>query len=201
MPYPARMIRVAKQYLLLALVLPLAACASAPTNTANSCAIFQQKGGMFNNWERAAERTRQEFGVPVPILMATIQAESNFEARARPQRTKLLGFIPWKRKSTAYGYAQALDGTWEEYKRSTGRSMARRSDFSDAIHFVGWYHYTSHRRNGISRTDPYNLYLAYYSGHAGYARGSWRSNSAIQGAARRTATMAHRYEAQLRNCR
>mgnify|MGYP006873877894 CR=1 FL=1 len=53
----------------------------------------------------------------------------------------------------------------------------------------------------VKITDPYNLYLAYYSGHAGYARGSWRSNSAIQGAARRTATMANRYEAQLRNCR
>ncbi|WP_244490792.1 transglycosylase SLT domain-containing protein [Aureimonas frigidaquae] len=188
------------RYLMLALLLPLAACASKPTNTANSCAIFQQNDGLFTDWRGAAERTQREYGVPVPILLATIQAESNFEARARPPRTKLLGVIPWKRRSTAYGYAQALNGTWEEYQRVTGRSMARRSNFEDAIRFVGWYHHTSHRRNGISRTDPYNLYLAYYSGHAGYARGNWRSNTAIQGAARRTANMATRYEAQLRRC-
>nr|WP_246160483.1 transglycosylase SLT domain-containing protein [Aureimonas fodinaquatilis] len=184
------------------MLLALTSCATAPpTNTANSCAIFQQRGGLVNNWRDAAERTQREFGVPVPVLMATIQAESNFEQHARPARTKLMGFIPWKRRSTAYGYAQALDGTWREYQKATSRPFASRSNFSDAVHFVGWYHNNSNRRNGIARNDTYRLYLAYYHGHAGYARGNWRNNTRIQQAAQRTARMSDRYAAQLQNCR
>ena len=90
----------------------LAACASAPSRVTDACAVFEQRDGFFNNWARDAKKAEREFGVPVPILMATIYVESGFRANARPPRTKLLGFIPWKRQSTAYGYAQALDGPW-----------------------------------------------------------------------------------------
>ena len=41
--------------------------------------------------------------------MAIIKQESSFIADAKPDRRKLLGFIPWKRKSSARGYAQAID--------------------------------------------------------------------------------------------
>ena len=178
----------------------LAGCATAPSQVTNACAIFEQRNGLFNNWRRDARAAEREFGVPVPVMMATIYTESAFRPYARPPRTKLFGFIPWTRQSTAYGYAQALDGTWEVYKRETGRWSASRTDFTDAIHFVGWYHAKSRRENGIALNDPYHLYLAYYSGHAGYAKGSWRNNSAVQKAARRSANMALRYEAQLQQC-
>ncbi len=187
-------------FVALFLLIVLAGCATAPSQITNACAIFEQRNGMFNNWRKDAEAAQREFGVPVPVMMATIYTESSFQPYARPPRTKLLGFIPWKRKSTAYGYAQALDGTWDRYRRETGRWGASRTDFTDAIHFVGWYHYTSNRQNGIALNDPYNLYLAYYSGHGGYANGVWRNNAAIQKAARRSANMAIRYEAQLRQC-
>ncbi|MFD2237777.1 transglycosylase SLT domain-containing protein [Aureimonas populi] len=190
------MMRVA---MVLALLL-LSGCASAPKNTDNSCAIFEQQSGFLTNWRRDAERTSTEFGIPVSVLMATIQAESNFEARARPPRRKLLGVIPWKRQSTAYGYAQALDRTWDDYQRRTGRSFARRTNFSDAIHFIGWYHHQNHRRNGIARNDAYNLYLAYYAGPSGYARGNWKSDPTARRGARRAADMAARYETQLKRC-
>ncbi|WP_185982542.1 transglycosylase SLT domain-containing protein [Aureimonas mangrovi] len=181
-------------------LLLLGGCASAPKNTTNSCAIFREQSGFLTNWRGAAERTSAEFGVPVSVLMATIQAESNFEPRARPPRRQLLGFIPWKRQSTAYGYAQALNGTWSDYQSRTGRSLSRRNNFADAIHFVGWYHHQNHRQTGIALNDAYNLYLAYYSGPAGYARGSWKSDPAARRGARRAADMAARYEAQLRSC-
>lgn len=187
-------------FVVLLLLLPLASCASAPKQTRNACAIFEQRDGLFENWERAARKASREFGVPVPILMATIYTESNFRPRARPPRTKLLGFIPWKRPSTALGFSQALDGTWDEYQRSTGNHLARRTKFADAVHFVAWYHAQSHRKNGIARNDPYNLYLAYYYGHGGYARGAWRSSPAILKAARRAADMAANYDRQLRGC-
>ncbi|CDZ57510.1 transglycosylase SLT domain-containing protein [Neorhizobium galegae] len=180
------------------LTLSLSACASAPSRVTNACAIFEQRDGLFNNWARDAKKAEREFGVPVPILMATIYVESGFQPYARPPRTKLLGFIPWTRVSTAYGYAQALDGTWLSYKKDTGRWSASRTDFGDAVHFVGWYHNQSHLKNGIPLADSYNLYLAYYTGQAGYARGQF--GNGVKQTAQKSAGMAAKYEAQLRSC-
>ncbi|RUM99904.1 hypothetical protein EET67_01185 [Pseudaminobacter arsenicus] len=181
-------------------LLMLGSCATAPNRINNACAVFDQRDGWFTNWHREAKQAEREFGVPVPILMATIYTESGFNPRAKPPRTKLLGFIPWKRPSTAYGYSQALDGTWTTYQTHTGRWGARRSNFADAIHFIGWYHNRSHQLNGIALNDAYSLYLAYYSGHAGYSKGVWRNSSVAQRGARRAADMATRYAEQLRAC-
>lgn len=176
----------------------LVGCASTPSRIDNACAIFAQRDGLFNNWAREARHASRQYGVPVPVLMATIYTESGFRAYAKPRRTYILGFIPWKRLSTAYGYAQALDGTWGVYKRETGRWGASRTDFGDSIHFVAWYHNKSNRQNGIALNDGYRLYLAYYAGHKGYAKGEF--TSAIRGAAQRSAAMAARYEKQLHAC-
>jgi len=182
----------------LVLLLLFAGCASAPSNIDNACAIFNQRDGWFNNWYRQAKHAERQYGVPVPVIMATIYKESSFRPYARPPRRKLLGFIPWTRISSAYGYSQALDGTWEQYRRETGHWSARRSDFGDAAHFIAWYHNKSHQKNGIALNDTYNLYLAYYYGHAGYRRGNWDPD--VQRAARHAAAMAQRYAAQLASC-
>lgn len=181
-------------------LLLLAGCATAPKQTRNACAIFEQRDGWFNNWRSAAEHAERQYGVPVPILMATIYTESGFRPNARPPRTKLLGFIPWKRQSTAYGFSQALNGTWSEYKKATGDWSARRTKFSDAVHFVAWYHNNSSKRNGIARNDAYNLYLAYYLGDAGYRKGAWRGNAQLARAAQRSSNIASAYAKQLRDC-
>jgi hypothetical protein len=180
------------------LALTLSACASAPSRINDACAIFDQRDGLFNNWARDARNAQREYGVPVPILMATIYVESGFQPHAKPPRKYVLGFIPWGRVSSAYGYAQALDGTWLAYKKETGRWAASRSDFGDAIRFVAWYHNQSHLKNGIPLTDSYNLYLAYYTGQAGYSRGEF--GSGVKRTAQKSAGMAQRYEAQLRSC-
>lgn len=185
---------------LLLTALLLGGCAGTPTNTDDVCAVFDQRGGWFNNWYKYAKRAEKEYGVPVPVLMATIYKESGFKARAKPPRTKLLGFIPWKRPSSAYGYPQALDSTWQWYQDDTGRHGADRDNFKDAVRFVGWYHYQSHIKNGIARNDTYHLYLAYYAGHGGYARGTWKNNKWMKGAAQRTATTANRYQQQMNRC-
>ncbi len=176
----------------------LTACATAPSRITNACAIFDQKDGLFNNWARQAKAAEARYGVPVPTLMATIYVESGFQPYAKPPRKYILGFIPWGRISSAYGYAQALDGTWAHYKAETGNWNASRSNFADAIDFVGWYHYTSHMKNGIPLNDSYRLYLAYYTGQAGYARGDF--GSGVKRTAQKSAGMAERYEAQLRGC-
>lgn len=186
--------------LIVALLALLAGCATAPNKTRDICAVFDQRDGWFNSWQRAAERTERQYGVPVPILMATMYTESGFSPYARPPRTKLFGFIPWKRPSSAYGYSQALDGTWDKYQTETGQWSASRSNFADAIDFIGWYHYQSHVQNGIALNDAYNLYLAYYSGPQGYAKGTWRSNGQVQQTAQRFAKMANTYAQQLQSC-
>lgn len=180
-------------------VLALSACATPPRHINNICTVFEQRDGLFNNWQRAAERTERKYGIPKHVLMATIRKESGFKSNAKPPRTKLLGFIPWKRVSTAYGYSQALNGTWSQYKLETGSFGARRSNFADAADFVGWYHSKTVANHGVARDDAYRLYLAYYLGWTGYKRGNW--NDGVQRYARDTQKMADRYRAQMRQCR
>jgi hypothetical protein len=175
----------------------LAGCATAPKQTRNICAVFDQRDGMFTSWQRSAEKAEKKYGVPVPILMATMYTESGFQPNARPPRTKLFGFIPWKRQSTAYGYSQALNGTWDHYQSATGNWSARRTNFSDAIDFIGWYHWQNSQTTGIQLNDAYSLYLAYYSGPKGYMRGDWHSNAQLQKTAQRFAGMAATYQQQL----
>jgi hypothetical protein len=189
------------RFLPLLALLAVSACASKPSQINNVCAVFSQNAGWTSNWRRSTHAASQKYGIPPHVLMATIRMESGFDGRARPPRKMILGFIPGKRASTAYGYSQALDGTWTQYQRETGRHSARRNSFSDAVDFVGWYHNKSVNTLGIAPHDTYNLYLAYYSGHSGYSRGSWRNNNSIQNYARRTSNMANDYAGQMQNCR
>lgn len=184
----------------IAIPLALSACASPPKHINDVCAVFRQNDGWFNDWHTAAERAERKHGVPVPVLMATLRKESGFKSNARPPRAKLLGFIPWKRPSSAYGYSQALDGTWSQYQRETGQFAARRANFADAVDFVGWYHAKTAEKYGVARNDAYHLYLAYYSGWTGFKRGGWRNDASLQRYARETDEMAQKYAAQLRQC-
>ena len=178
-------------------------CASTPpTNTRDACQIYSEKGGLLNNWRRYTRRAEREFGVPEHVILATMWQESRFQARARPPRRQLLGFIPWRRPSSAYGYSQAKTETWAWYKEQTGAGIfTRRSSFKHASHFVGWYHAQSHRMNGIALNDAYNLYLAYHEGHGGFRRGTYRSKPWLMDVARRVQAMADTYERQLADCR
>jgi len=89
--------------LLVAGLFLLGGCASKPSHTNNACAILDQKGGLFVNWGRAAKAAERNWGVPMPIILATINVESGFQHNARPPRKKMFGLVPGKRPSTAYG--------------------------------------------------------------------------------------------------
>ena len=67
--------------------------------------------------------------------------------------------------------------------------------------FVDLDNHTSNKRLGLSKSDAYSLYLAYYSGHGGYARGTWKRSSAIKGYAKKAARQAAIYKRQLRRCK
>ena len=184
--------------LVLLLVTLLAGCAtSPPANVDNLCDIFDDKKG----WYEDARDAEKAWGSPIPVLMAIVHQESRFQAKAKPPRKKILGFIPGPRPSDSYGYSQALGSTWDAYKRSAGRYGADRDDFGDAIDFVGWYNHQSYQRNKIPRNDAYRLYLAYHEGHGGYARGSFRNKDWLVRVARKVDQRADRYTKQLAGCR
>ena len=105
------------------------------------------------------------------------------------------------RQSSAYGYSQALDGTWDEYKEQTGKRRAKRDDIEDATDFMGWYMDQTTKRLGISRGDARNQYLAYHEGRTGYRNGSHTAKPWLMTVAERVQTRAVLYDAQLRGCR
>jgi hypothetical protein len=174
----------------------LSSCASAPENVENICAIFEEKG----RWYKDAKKSEERWGTPVHVQLSIIHQESTFDFNARPPRTKLLGVIPWTRPSDAYGYAQALESTWDRYQKETGRRNAERNDFGDAIDFVGWYTNKSQQVAGISKWDPYNQYLAYHEGQTGWLKKSYRFNNKLKNSARRVDHRAKEWGAQLSRC-
>ena len=182
-------------------LLSLASCGGGdrgptPRNLDNACAILNDRPE-FRRAFRAAER---RWGVPVPVQMATIYQESKFKADARTPYRWSLGVIPMGRQSSAFGYSQALDGTWDEYRDETGRRRARRDNIHDAADFMGWYMSKSRDRLGISLTDTSSQYLAYHEGRTGFSRGSYRSKPWLMRIAGEVETRSLTYNAQLASC-
>ncbi|MDJ0826577.1 MAG: lytic transglycosylase [Rhodobacter sp.] len=168
-----------------------------PRNLDDACSIVNQRP----NYLKAFKRTERRWGVPVHVQMATIYHESKFDGDARTPLRYVLGVIPMGRQSSAYGYSQALDGTWEEYLDDTGRRRASRDDIRDAADFMGWYMTKTEERTGVPVTDARNQYLAYHEGQTGYLRGSYNAKPWLLRVADRLQERAAMYEQQLRRCR
>ncbi len=185
----------------LMLLLILAACGSRfappPRNLDDACSIITQRPSYI----KAFRATERKWGVPTHVQMAIIYQESRFDANARTPMTYVLGIIPMGRRSSAYGFSQALDGTWDEYRRATGRRWAKRDRIRDASDFIGWYMNKSQQRNGIALDNARNQYLAYHEGHTGYARGSYRKKSWLIRVADQVDNRADKYQVQLAGCR
>ena len=175
----------------------LHACAGKPPSRPDDlCAIFEEKG----SWYKHARAAQKRWGLPIPVGMAFIHKESSYQSGARPDRDKLLWVIPWTRPSSAYGYAQATNEAWKDYRRDTGRRFVARDDIRDALDFIGWYNHRSHKTLGLDKADAYSLYIAYYVGPTGFKRGVWKNRPEIKGYARRVADRAYRYQVQLNRC-
>lgn len=177
----------------------LSACASnrkPPAQPDNMCAIFKEKP----SWHKAAIKSEKKWRVPPQILMAIIYHESGFRHDAQPPRRWFLGFIPRGRASSAYGYPQAKDEVWSDYKRENS-SFASRSNMADALDFVGWYSDKSQRLNGVSKWDAYHLYLNYHEGWGGYRRGTYRNKAWLLRVASAVQARSERYGAQYAHCR
>jgi len=187
----------------MACVMLLASCSggasynSAPRNLDDACSIVSERP----EYLRAFQAVERKYGVPVPSLMAIIYQESKFIGNNRTPHRYALGVIPVGRQSSAFGYSQALDGTWEEYQDGPGGSRARRDDIYDATDFMGWYMVQTVEETGVPIYDTRNQYLAYHDGRTGFLRGTWRSKSWLVRIAGEVEGRAVMYDQQLRSCR
>ena len=177
--------------------LMLSSCSTyQPTKIDDICKIFWGE----TDWYEDARAAHNRWGTPITVMMAIMKQESSFRADVRPDRPRFL-FIPLPRRSSAYGYAQAQDPAWNDYKKATGNRGHDRDDFRDAINFIGWYTNKSHRRLGISKSDSFRQYLAYHEGGGGYSRGSFNKKPQLLDVAARVKGQTEIYNSQLVRCR
>jgi hypothetical protein len=186
----------------LMLVVLVAACSggerqyAAPRELDNACSILDQRP----SYHRAFRATERKWGVPIAVQMAIMYQESKFIGNARTPHQYALGVIPVGRQSSAYGYSQALDGTWAEYVQDQGARRAQRDDIGDATDFMGWYMNDTLQMLGIPLSDTRNQYLAYHEGRNGYRRGTYNDKAWLVRIAGQLEERAVMYDAQLRSC-
>ncbi len=184
-----------KKLLFLILFFIISACSSIPQNTADSCLIFSEK--YF--WYKHAKKTEKKWGVPIYIQLAFIKKESDFDWLAKPERTKLFKIIPYKRKSSSFGYSQAVKGTWKQYKNETNNRFAVRTRFKDSVDFIGWYINKTNKLLKISKKDTFRQYIAYHEGWGNYK--NYKKNKEVIIFAKKVKDQANQYRKQLIKCR
>jgi hypothetical protein len=179
-------------------VLLIGGCATIPPpqQVNDVCRIFRQ----YPDWYQAALDVQHRWWVPVHVQMAIIHQESKFQADARPPVQYFLGIIPMGRPSTALGYAQVLDTTWDLYRQNHGNIFSSRTHFKDAVDFIGWYANSAYHRAGIQRNDAYHLYLAYHEGVTGYLNHTYLRKAWLIHVAHKVSAQSALYKAQLNRC-
>ncbi len=185
-----------KIFIIINLLLLVGCSNTPPKNINNICDIFEEKDDWYDDSKESFER----WGVPIQVQMAIIHQESSFKYDAETEMEYFLWIIPVGRKSSAYGYAQAKDDTWDWYMKSTGNWGADRDDFDDAVDFIGWYGKHSYEKLKISKWDAYNQYLAYHEGHSGYKRKTYNGKPWLIKVAHKVDTRAKTYRTQLATC-
>lgn len=186
-----------KSFIILILTVLISGCVTPqPKNISNVCEIFKER----EDWWDDANDMNDRWGTPIHVVMAMMYQESSFKADAAPPMEYFLGFIPIGRASSAYGYSQAKTVTWDEYVKESGNSWSSRSDFEDAIDFMGWYTAKTNRLNKVSKWDAKNQYLNYHEGWGGYKRKTYRKKAWLVRVANKVDSRAKRYATQLRGC-
>ena len=170
-------------------------CSSIPTNTANSCSIFNER----YLWYKHTKKVEQKWGTPIYIQLAIIKMESDFDWLAKPPRHKIFKVIPYKRPSSSFGYSQAVKGTWEQYKKETGNNLATRVRFKDSVDFIGWYTNKTESILKISKKDAFKQYLAYHEGWGNFK--NYKQKNKVIKLAKKVEKQSNLYKKQLLKCK
>ena len=169
-------------------------CSSIPSNTSNSCSIFDEN----YLWYKHAKKAEKKWGTPVYLQLAIIKMESDFDWLAKPPRQKLFKIVPYKRPSSSFGYSQAVKGTWKQYKSETGNKFATRTRFKDSVDFIGWYTTKTEKILKVSKKDAFKQYVAYHEGWGNYK--NYKNNKKVINLAKRVEEQANIYKKQLFDC-
>ena len=187
--------KILKINFLLIFLFLISACSSIPSNTSDSCSIFNER----YLWYKHAKKSEQKWGTPIYLQLAIIKMESGFDWLAKPPRQKLFKIVPYKRPSSSFGYSQAVKGTWRQYKTETGNKIATRTRFKDSVDFIGWYTSKTEKILKVSKQDAFKQYIAYHEGWGNYK--NYKNNKKVINLAKRVEKQAGIYKKQLSDCK
>ena len=175
----------------------LASCSYVPKYPQNACKIFSEKY-TYLKYSRAASK---KWNVPISSILAVINKESGFRRFAKPKRTKLFKIIPYRRPSSSFGFSQAINKTWELYKKENNKPTALRISYRSSSDFVGWYFWKANKINKVSLSNTRDLYLNYYLGFSAYKNKAYRTDKKAIIFAMSVEKHAKVYKNQLRECK
>jgi len=175
----------------------LASCTSVPKYPQDACKIFGEKYFYLKHSRAASEK----WGVPISSILAVINKESGFRRFAKPKRTKLFKIIPYRRPSSSLGFSQAVNKTWELYKKENNKPRALRISFKNSSDFIGWYFWKTNKINKISFNDTRNMYLNYYLGWQAYKNKAYQQDKKAIIFANKVEKQAKVYRSQLKECK
>ena len=173
----------------------ISACSSIPSNTSDSCSIFNER----YLWYKYAKKSEQKWGTPIYLQLAIIKMESGFDWLAKPPRQKLFKIVPYKRPSSSFGYSQAVKGTWRQYKTETGNKIATRTRFKDSVDFIGWYTSKTEKILKVSKQDAFKQYIAYHEGWGNYK--NYKTNKKVINLSKKVEKQSNIYKNQLSDCK
>lgn len=149
-------------------------------------------------WKHDLNATAKRHGVSPGLVMSVMFNESSFKRYARPESNKLWGWFPYQR-SSAYGYAQIKDETWQWYRMHNPGWFQSRTQFSDAADFIGWYYGLFIKRFPGNASDS-DFYLAYHEGLGGFQRATYEQKTWLVEKSKLVAERADQYNQQLSAC-
>ena len=186
-----------KNFIYFIIFIFLVSCSSVPKYPQNACKIFGEKY-FYLKYSRAASK---KWNVPISSILAVINKESGFRRFAKPRRTKLFKIIPYRRPSSSFGFSQAVNKTWDLYKKENNRPIALRMSFKNSSDFIGWYFWKTNKINKVSLKDTRNMYLNYYLGWTAYKKKAYQNDKKAIIFAMSVEKQAKIYKSQLRECK
>ena len=181
-----------KHLLLIFLIITISSCSEKTKidDKMGVCEILAQ----HSSWKNSLKTAQEKYNLPPAFAMAIIYQESRFDAEAK------------SKYSSAYGYAQAIDGTWKHFQQDV-KSNAKRNNFNDSVQFIGWYMSQLSKSLKLRMTDSKNLYMAYMLGATGFKRykaGTFKNKAKIEEdkkIATKISNYTKIYQSQLKNCK
>jgi hypothetical protein len=167
-----KLIKICAPIIIFLAILSVTSCTNLaqPKHPKNLNSIFTER----QSWYYQARKSSKKWNVPISAMMAIMFQESSYRHDAQPPRDWFL-FIPLPRKSSAYGYAPAQNGTWDTYVKEAGGIFSSRSNFADSIDFIGWYMNKTRKLNNIPATRVDLHYLNYHEGWGGFRKGAYKN--------------------------